>query len=90
MLFGIEAREPHTGYGYIRQGAALNGAGTWTSSSAVSLIGRANFTRILTFMVQFPARSPSWIEGMSWLVEARLPGRQSRVRVSRRHIMQSS
>lgn len=26
VLFGVKAREPHTGYGYIRQGAALNGA----------------------------------------------------------------
>jgi mannose-1-phosphate guanylyltransferase / mannose-6-phosphate isomerase len=26
VLFGIKADEPHTGYGYIRQGAALNGA----------------------------------------------------------------
>lgn len=27
VLFGIEAHEPHTGYGYIRKGPALNGAG---------------------------------------------------------------
>ena len=26
VLFGVKADEPHTGYGYIRQGAALNGA----------------------------------------------------------------
>jgi mannose-1-phosphate guanylyltransferase/mannose-6-phosphate isomerase len=26
VLFGIEARAPHTGYGYIRKGRALNGA----------------------------------------------------------------
>jgi len=25
VLFGIEANEPHTGYGYIRKGSALNG-----------------------------------------------------------------
>ena len=27
VLFGITPREPHTGYGYIRQGAALDGEG---------------------------------------------------------------
>ncbi len=27
VLFGIEADAPHTGYGYIRKGAALNGSG---------------------------------------------------------------
>ena len=26
VLFGVKADEPHTGYGYIRQGAALDGA----------------------------------------------------------------
>jgi mannose-1-phosphate guanylyltransferase/mannose-6-phosphate isomerase len=28
VLFGIKPTEPHVGYGYIRQGAALNGAGS--------------------------------------------------------------
>jgi len=27
VLFGVKAREPHTGYGYIRRGQVLNGAG---------------------------------------------------------------
>ncbi len=27
VLFGIKPAEPHTGYGYIRQGASLNGSG---------------------------------------------------------------